>query len=106
MEMPCFQLFEERLGPLAVGCVNEVNAEPRERLQYTNGFVPVFWLTPNTFSGDAHGAKTDSIYCKVVPKLICIVIGDCQSFIASYISHSAQKTLFKIIQKVISLFDK
>jgi hypothetical protein len=54
------QLFAD-IGSVAVGGVDEVDAQLGEAAQDAQGFVAIGRGTPDTFAGDAHGAKAEPV---------------------------------------------
>ena len=53
------------LGPVGIGSVDEVDPERHRPPQDTLAFLPVDRLSPDPFSGDAHGAEPEAIDRKV-----------------------------------------
>src|SRR6516225_4625118 len=61
------------IGAVAVGGINEIDAQTGKGLQYPNGFISIFRWSPNSLTRDAHGTIAHSIYNKLVAQFICFV---------------------------------
>jgi len=105
------ELFAD-VGAVGVGGVDEVDAEFDGAAQDVDGFGVILGRTPNAFSGDAHGAKTETMDVEIVadaevPGLcggrICVrvfcgfVLHGCSLSRTILVSRGAAMLLYRVI---------